>query len=46
MTHSQDYENTDKVYKSPFHHGNFGRAFYSERISDFSQNYREINSFT
>ena len=26
--------------------GNFGRAFYSERISDFSQNYREINSFT
>ena len=26
--------------------GNFGRAFYSERISYFSQNYREINSFT
>ena len=27
-------------------HGNFGRAFYSERISYFSQNYREINTFT
>ena len=27
-------------------HGNFARAFYSERISYFSQNYREVNSFT
>ena len=26
-------------------HGNFARAFYSKRISYFSQNYREINSF-
>ena len=30
----------------PSPHGNFARAFYSERISYFSQNYREINSFT
>ena len=27
-------------------HGNFDRAFYSERMSYFSQNYRKIISFT
>ena len=41
----------DTPEEAPIHpeisaHGNFGREFYFERISYFSQNYRDTNSFT
>ena len=39
-------EGDEMMYYRQLIHGNFACAFYSERISYFSQNYREINSFT
>ena len=37
---------SQKSYLANEAHDNFGLAFYSKRMSYFSQNYREINSFT